>query len=136
MSNIDHQLVVMLHACVHSIRKSSLTECGIHAHSQLGVLKSPHAYLHSNCKLSKASEQKLCDFSLQNIPDFAAVHPGSVLASDYGSACQNFVLLHQRMLAWYQLDQRSLQAVLQLKTQSDQVRGDDKQSHACQSHTS
>ena len=70
------------------------------------------------------------------MPDFAAAHPGSVLASDYGYACQSFVLLHQRMLAWYQLDQRSLQAVLQLKTQSDQVRGDDKQSHACQSHTS
>lgn len=49
------------------------------------------------------------------MPDFAAAHPGSVLASDYGYACQSFVLLHQRMLAWYQLDQRSLQAELQLK---------------------
>ena len=49
------------------------------------------------------------------MPDFAAVHPGSVLASDYGYACQSFVLLHQRMLAWYQLDQRSLQAMLQLE---------------------
>ena len=116
MSNIDHQLVVMLHACVHSI-------LAIHVSLNVGYTLTaswefsralmPICIAIVNCQ--QASKQGLCDLSLQNMPDFAAVHPGSVLASGYGSACQSFVLLHQRMLAWYQLDQRSLQAVLQLE---------------------
>ena len=132
MSFIDHQLVVMLHACVHSIFEIQvLLNVGytLTASWEFSRALMPICIASVNCQ--KASKQELCDFSLQDIPDFAAVHLGSVLASDYGSASQNFVLLHQRMLTWYQLDQRSLQAVLQLKTQSDQVRGDDKQCHAC-----
>ncbi len=132
MSNIDHQLVVMLHACLHGILEIQvLLNVGytLTASWEFSRALMPICIVTVNCQ--KAFKQELCDFSLQNIPDFAAVHPGSVLASDYGSACQNFVLLHQRMLAWYRLDQRSLQAVLQLKTQSDQRSCDDEQSHAC-----
>ena len=71
------------------------------------------------------------------MPDFAATHPSSVLASGDGSACQSSVHLHQRMLAWYQLDQRSLQAVLHLKHSVEQVHGDDKKtSHVSISHIS
>lgn len=134
---MDDQLIVMLHACVHgTLGIQVLLNVGytLTASWEFSRALMPICIAIVNCQ--KAFKQKLCDFSLQNIPDFAAVHPGLVLASDYGSACQNFVLLHQRMLAWYQLDQRSLQAVLQLKTQSDQVNGDDKQSHACRSQTS